>query len=195
MKRIGALIVALWTLAGCTPGGEPTTPPGTTEPAVTPSPEVARAPTVTPSPTQQWTEEQQGAVDAVDRYRKVLDRVAQDLDNTDWEEVWDVADGEASTGMLEAWSTWQANGWHQVGSTDFVVDRVSKSITDNRGQRYRVRGCYRANGSYLANAAGERAVPGAREEGEAEYLVLLATSGEFWVVDTSLVGDTCPEGS
>jgi N-methylhydantoinase B/oxoprolinase/acetone carboxylase alpha subunit len=178
MRRVSALIVAVaWTLAGCTPGGEPTTPPATTEPAVTPPP------AVTPTPTPQWTEEEQAAIAAVYEYREAIDHIAQNLDTADWNEIWQVSTDDAANEMLNVWLDWHERGWHQVGASEFMVDRVGSGMTDDRGKRYHVYGCYLAGSGHLVDEQGNPAVPDAVTAADAHYVVLRTLEGQYLVAD------------
>jgi hypothetical protein len=178
MKRIGTLVVAvIWAVAGCTPGGDPPTPPATTQPVVTLSP------AVTTTPTPQWTEEEQAAIDVVYEYRKTLDHIAQNLDTADWTEIWEVGTDDAATEMLDVWTVWLEKGWHQVGESEFIVDNVSAGKTDERGKRYHVYGCYLAGSGHLVDEQGNPAVPDAVTAADAHYVVLRTVEGLYRVVD------------
>ncbi|MDR0284672.1 MAG: hypothetical protein LBI33_07255 [Propionibacteriaceae bacterium] len=137
-------------LAGCAPGGE-----------VTPSPSVGEGTTgvvtrtPSPSPTPQWDEEEQGAVDAVQRYLEVWSRIGQDLAEVDWNEIHDVADDPAVNNAIDTWNRWASKGWHLVGGPVFEPVSVSLGVHDVDGQVLHVRGCYVIEDAYVVDTAGD----------------------------------------
>ncbi|MDR0285888.1 MAG: hypothetical protein LBI33_13515 [Propionibacteriaceae bacterium] len=136
-------------LVGCTPGGEATPSPSTGE-----STTVVATPS--PSPTPQWTDEEQGAVDAVQRYLEVWTRIGQDPINADWGEFNAVAIDPAVSDALTIWNTWASQGWHLVNGPVFEPESVSAGVHDIDGQVFHVRGCFLLADGYVVDSSGNR---------------------------------------
>jgi len=176
---IAVMMVAAMT--GCSPDGEET-----------PSPQpVASTPTPTPSP--QWTAEEQGAIDAVQKYLEVWTNISQNLGTADWDEIRDVASDPAANNAVVLWLQWNDNHWHLVGSPSLVVDRVSEGGTDNQGTRYHVHGCYITAGVHLDDASNNQLTKQGEDRTTINYLVLhmLNPQDIFYVLEDTVEGESC----
>jgi len=185
MRRLvmGAM-VALFVLAGCTPGGDPV-PSGT---VVDP---VVESTTPTPSPTPTWSDTQQGAIDAVQRYLEVWTGISQNLYTADWNDIRLVAGDPVANNDMARWSRWVSNGWHLVGGPIFTPDRVVSGMQDYLGNRYHVYGCYVKNDVYIVDDAGTPAGPTESERWQARYVVIHWKDGEFSVLEDHTEEGTC----
>jgi len=172
--------VAVCALAGCAPdGGESPSPEPTVEAA-------------TPSPSPQWTAEQQGAIDAVQRYLEVWTDISQNLETADWNQVRDVAGDPAANNVLSQWATWFENGWHLVGGPVFTPDYAIPGALDYLGQRYHVHGCYIPSDAYLSDATGVRVSEQSLARTTVNYLVLhLEDTDRSIVIEDVSEGNPC----
>jgi len=176
-----AAVMSAVALAGCAPNGRDTPSP---EPVVT-------TPTVSPSP--QWTEEEQGAIDAVQKYLEVWTSISQDLVDSDWNAIRDVASDPAANDATTLWFQWVDNGWHLVGAPSFEVDLVTQGGTDYQGTRYHVHGCYITTGSHLSDSDGNPLTKQGADRSTANYLVLRIVSPEdkYYVLEDVTEGNPC----
>jgi len=166
-------------LAGCTPS-----------PQVSPSTEVT-VPSVSVTPTPQWTEDEQGAIDAVQRYLRVWTEVSENLQTADWGVIRDVAGDPAANNTLLQWGDWAEKGWHIVGGPTFTPDFVTTGALDSQGQRYHVHGCYAIENSYLVDQSGDPVNSNGNQRGPSMYLVLHGTSGTYHVLEDNAEEGTC----
>jgi len=175
------VVMMVAALTGCSPdGGE------------TPSPDsVASTPTPTPSP--QWTPEEQGAIDAVQKYLEVWTNISQNLGTADWDEIRNVASDPAANNAVMLWLQWNDNHWHLVGSPSLVVDRVSEGGTDYQGTRYHVHGCYITADAHLSDADGNPLTKQGADRSTANYLVLHQVTPQdgHLVLEDTTEGDPC----
>ncbi|MDR0284676.1 MAG: hypothetical protein LBI33_07275 [Propionibacteriaceae bacterium] len=153
LRKAVAVAVLGAGLAGCAPGGEVTPSPSTGESMAV---VVTETPSPTPLPTPQWDEEEQGAVDAVQRYLEVWTHISQDPTGADWVEIQDVANSDALDAALDTWNRWASKGWHLVGGPTFEPKSVSKGARGINGQLLHVRGCYTLEGGYLVDSSGSQ---------------------------------------
>jgi len=178
------LIIAMTLLAalvGCTPDAKET-----------PTPE-ATVYTPVPSPTPSWSTEEQGAIDAVQKYIAVWTDISQNLQTADWNGIRDVASDPAANNAVILWSQWRENGWHLVGSPTLEVDRVDEGATDAQGTRYHVHGCYITSGSSLSDMDGNPLTKQGADRSTGNYLVLhqMKPQDTFYVLDDVTEGDPC----
>jgi len=181
-RLIGVVVVALLaTVAGCTPDGVETP---STVPVVT---------TPTPTPTPQWSADEQGAIDAVQRYLEVWTSISQDLVNSDWDQIRDVASDPAANDAVTLWFQWNDNGWHLVGKPVFEADGVSQGGTDYEGTRYHVHGCYITIDAHLSDANGDPLTKQGADRGTANYLVIHQINPEekYYVLEDTREGNPC----
>ena len=176
-----AVVLAVGMLVGCTPS-----------PQVSPSTEVTvPSVSITPTPTPQWTEDEQGAVDAVQRYLQVWTDIGQNLDDADWTTILEVAGDPAANDAQLLWAQWAGNGWHLVGGPSFIPDQVTQGALDSQGQRYHVHGCYIITGGYLADEAGDPVGNRGVDRGPSEYLVLNLNGSKYLVLEDTAEDGTC----
>ena len=174
-------LTLLTALAGCTPGGQETPAPETT--VYTP----------VPSPTPSWSAEEQGAIDAIQKYLTVWTSIGQDLVGSDWDDIHDVAADPAANDSIDTWSLWAEKGWHLVGSPVFEVDRVAEGATDYQGTIYHVHGCYISVDAHLVDQDGATVVKQGADRSTANYLVLHMTNpaDNYYVLEDVLEGNQC----
>jgi len=165
-------------LAGCTQGAE-SSPTPTIEPSVI----------VTPTPS--WTDEEQGAIDAVQRYLEVWTGIGQDIEGSDWEKIGEVAAAPAVTNAQDLWVRWAQNDWHLVGAPSFTATLITPGAQDHLGNRYHVYGCYDLANSHLVDSAGKYVVEQTSEIAVVNYLVLRMENTKYLVLEDSLEGETC----
>ena len=184
MTRKPVVILAVMMVAaltGCSPDGRETPSP---QPTVY---------TPTPTPSPQWTTEEQGAIDAVQKYLEVWTNISQNLQTSDWNEIRYVASDPAANDAGDLWFQWNNNGWHLVGGPVFQPDRVDLGATDSQGTRYHVHGCYITSESYLVDANGVKLGDPASDRGTANYLVIQLQNpqGKFTVLEDNVEGNQC----
>ena len=182
---LGSLILVLVSscLTGCWFGGDPSPTPTTSTPVFTP-------PSSTPTP--KWTDEEQGAIDAVLKYLKVLADAGQKPQEADWGTIYNVADDSIAKSYIQLLEKWAENKWHLVGFPEFVPDWVSLSMINSQGNRYHVHGCLIIEDSFLVNEQNE-IVPmeGRNERGTADITVLHTPEGSYIVVDDESEDKSC----
>jgi len=180
-RLIGVVAVVLFAVvAGCTPDGVETP---STVPVVT-------TPTVTPSP--QWSADEQGAIDAVQRYLEVWTYIGQNLGSVDINQIRGVSDDPESNNDLLMWANWINQGWHLVGSPVFTPQSVIPGSTDFQGQRFDIYGCFVITDSYISDPEGNSVGDeGRQERGVSRYRVLHTTSDEYYVTESSTENKTC----
>ena len=165
------MVMMIAAMTGCSPDGEET-----------PSPQpVASTPTPTPSP--QWTPEEQGAIDAVQKYLEVWTNISQNLGTADWNQIRDVASDPAASDDVSIWTQWLGNGWHLVGAPGFIADSVALGGLDGQGQRYHVHGCYSIEGSYLVDSNGEQTGQRGADRSIALYQVIKPSDDHYYVFE------------
>jgi len=175
------VVMMVAALAGCSPDGRETPGP---EPTVY---------TPTPTPSPQWTTEEQGAIDAVQKYLEVWTKISQNLQTADLNAIRDVASDPAANNAVILWSQWRENGWHLTGTPMLVVDRVDEGATDSQGTRYHVHGCYITSGSSLSDMDGNPLTKQGADRSTGNYLVLhqIKPQDTFYVIDDVTEGDPC----
>ena len=182
MTRKPVVILAVMMVAamtGCSPDGRET-----------PSPQpVASTPTPTPSP--QWTTEEQGAIDAVQKYLEVWTNISQNLGTADWNQIRDVASDPAASDAVTVWTQWNQNGWHLVGGPVFTPDYVNLGGLDGLGQRIHIHGCFSISEGYLFDSDGNRIEDRGVERGTTNYLVLLQGNGQYVVLEDNPEDNPC----
>jgi hypothetical protein len=144
-----------------------------------------------PSPSSQWNEEEQGAVDAVQRSLKVWAEIGRDPGGTDWSLMTPVAMEPALQGDKDGWAEWVAEGWHVEGTPEFEATDSSLGLTDSDGKQYHVVGCMRLRGFDVVDSDGESVYPDANEETLFSYQVLLKPSGQYFVMKDLILEASC----
>ena len=168
-------------LGGCTTGE----PPAASSPVVTP-------PSTVVSETPQWTSEQQAAIDAVQRYLEVWTYISQNVDEADWDAIYDVAIDPTADEQIQAWKLWADNGWHLVGSPVFVPDLMTLGAMDDKGHRYHLHGCFVIEDSYIADAQGVIVPSDDRIERAAIiYTVIRTPDNKYSVFENKLEDKVC----
>ena len=191
MKRARCAVVLLGlVLAGCGPGVVgPSEPP--VEAPVEATAEVV-VPTPSPSPSPTWSVEQQGAIDAVQRYWEVWTRISQNLDTADWNDLHEVADETAVSLVFEIWAGWKSEGYYLVGSPSFTATSVMESRIDySQGTTYSVRGCYSIESATLVGPSGQPTGNRGPERTVNAYRVLHSIDGTFIVTEAMDEKETC----
>ena len=182
-RRMTLIIVMtlLAALAGCTPDAKET-----------PTPE-ATVYTPVPSPTPSWSAEEEGAIDAVQKYLEVWTDIGQNLQTADWNGIHDVAGDPAANDAGTLWQQWNDNGWHLVGAPTFTVDRVDEGATDYQGTRYHVHGCFISTNSYLSDVDGNPQTKQGADRATTNYLVLHMTNprDRYLVLEDTMEGNPC----
>ena len=168
-------------LVGCTPSVE-----------LTPTP-TAVVPTVTPTPTPQWTEDEQGAIDAVHKYIEVWIEVTQHLGDSglNLNRIDEVAIGEHSNETILLWLNWIDRGLHLVGEPSFEANAVVPGVMNSQGQRFDVFVCYSLEHAYLANSDGTQVPKGTADRTTARYEVMKYTGGQYLITWNELEGEEC----
>jgi hypothetical protein len=182
-----AVVVLGCLLAGCSPGLTGT--PGYLTPTPADSTTVAPPPTMTPTP--QWTQEQQAAIDAVQRYLDVSTQILQNLSTADWNQMYTVADRELVSELFPTWSRWVQEGRHLVGTPSFIPERVGEGMMDGLGDRYNVHGCYVITGSTLVDVNGQPVGTQGAERTNALFIVLHAKDNSYFVLNENTEDTTC----
>jgi hypothetical protein len=185
MRRIvvAAAVLGLGlALAGCGPGQEPVDPPSSVVPTLAPPSEEV-------TPTPQWTEVEQGAIDAVQAYLEVSFDIGRHLDAPKYDLIYDVAGQPLVDESIARWNRWKESGWHEDGAPSFDTTSVSTGMADGSGKRFHVTGCL--VDSYLVDAEGVRLFPTALERFTVNYLVLHSTDGYFVVLDDPTEREPC----
>jgi len=181
LMRSLIVVVLGGVMVACTPA-----------PGASPTPEVSVTPSVTPTPTPQWTEEDQAAIDAVQHYLDVSSRIGQNLLDLKWDEIYDVAGGQALDDTTTTWVKWYNNGCHLVGAPTFTPEIVTTGATDGQGHRFHVTGCYDGTDAHLVDAAGKQIPNTGVVRGPAKYLVLhLQVDGSYKVIEDVQGEGTC----
>ena len=173
---LGSLILVLVSscLTGCWFGGDPSPTPATSTPVFTP-------PSSTPTP--KWTDEEQGAIDAVQRYFDVWTEIGQNPGEANWDKIYDVANDIIAEDYKQTWQRWIDNDWHILGSPTFIPDWVTPGMINNEGHRHRVHGCLILEGSYLVDAQNSAVPMDERiERGTSNITVLHTPKGQYIVV-------------
>jgi len=174
------LIVIISALVGCTPSVEVTPTPSEPETSVI----------VTPTPA--WTEDEQGAVDAVQRFLEMWSYIGQNILEADWMDILQVAVPPESELNQETWTNWLTQGWHLEGSPIFIVSRVEIGVLNSSGQWYYVHGCYVIEESYISDKDGKSVGDeGRQERGLGYYKVFRVESGAYYVGESHSVEGTC----
>ena len=175
------MVMMIAALTGCSPDGKETPSP---QPTVY---------TPTPTPSPQWTTEEQGAIDAVQKYLTVWTDISQNLGTADWDTINDVASDPAVNNAVTLWFQWNDNHWHLFGAPTLEVDRVAQGATDYQGTRYHVHGCYISIGSYLLDADGNPLPKQASDRTTVNYLVLhiLNPKDVYLVLEDTMEGNAC----
>ena len=172
------LVAAL--VGGCTSG----------DPAVVSS----SSPSVTVSvePTPQWTDEEQAAIDAVQRYIDVWTSISHDPNEVDWEIILDFAWESVVEGDNQVWTRWADEKWHLVGSPTFIPDWVNSGAKDDLGARQHVHGCFVIESCYIADDQGV-AVPASDriERGTITYTVIRTADDLYSVSEIKLEDKPC----
>lgn|GEM_PF-2225880 len=182
-----AIVVLGCALAGCTAGG-PTTP--TTGPVAI-SPSVA-VPTSVVTLGSQWTPDEQGAIDAVQRYLEVWAQIGQGLPGSDVDRIRDVASDPIASHAIQVWELWQQKSWHLVGSPAFTPDTVTAGAIDSQGNRYYVYGCTVIEDSYVADVNNDPIPADDRvERGTDTFTVIQTSSDVFRVLDDKAGSESC----
>ena len=166
-------------MTACGPGEVTTTTPP--PPPTTP----------TPTPSPQWTPEEQGAMDAVQRYLEVWADIGQHIPDTDQNRIVDVASDPIRTGVILTWADWIEKGWHMVGTPTFVPDMVQPGAHDHQGDRYHVYGCYNNADTYLVDSQGKILSYGGFDHQWGYFTVLHMTNSSYIVLDEASKGKPC----
>jgi len=166
-------------LVGCTPGGE-----------VTPTPTVI-IPSASATPTPRWTDDEQGAVDAVQRYLEVWTRISQDLVGEDWNDIWEVAGDPTANNALAQRQMWGENDWHLIGGPEFTVDTVTPGPQDHLGSRHHVYGCFSIEHGYIVDNVGNRVGDRGMERSVVRFLVLQLVDNKFIVLEDLVEEGEC----
>jgi len=179
MSLVAAMMIV--ALAGCSPDGKETPGP---EPVVS---------TPMPTPSPQWTVEEQGAIDAVQKYLEVWSDISQNLGTADWDAINDVASDPAVNNAVTLWFQWNDNHWHLVGKPVFNVDRVDQGGTDYQGTRYHVHGCYITVDAHLSDADGNPLTKQGADQSTANFLVMhqLNPHDDYYVLDDTMEDNPC----
>ena len=173
-------LTLLAALAGCTPGGQET-----------PTPE-ATVYTPVPSPTPSWSAEEQGAIDAAQKYLAKWAYIGQNLGSVDINQIWEVSTDPESNHDLLMWANWMTQGWHLVGAPEFTPQTVVPGFVDFQGQRYDVYGCYVITDSYISDVNGNSVSDeGRQERGVGRYRVLHTVEDQYFVTESSTEDETC----
>jgi len=173
-------VTLLAALAGCTPGGQETPAP---EPTVY---------TPVPSPTPSWSAEEQGAIDAVQKYLQLWAYLGQNIGSVDLNQISDIAwDPEGNNDLL-MWGNWADQGWHLVGAPEFTPQTVVPGVIDSQGQSYDVYGCFDITNSYIADASGNPVNDDGRKDRTlGRYRVLNTVDDQYFVTENSSEGKEC----
>ena len=166
-------------VTGCGPGEVTTTTPP--PPPTTP----------TPTPSKTWTPEEQGSIDAVQRYLEVWTDIGHDPLNNNRTQIMDVATGQVTNDNFTQWDRWIQNGWHLTGGPSFTPEWVNTGAKDSQGQRYHVRGCYSIEEAQLVDAQGKPATNPSRTRTLTTYDVLHLTNGRYLIIKDTDEGKTC----
>jgi len=174
---LGILVVSM---AACTPAGE-----------TSPTPTVT-LPSPSPTPTPQWTDEEQAALDAIDRYLEVWSDIGQHVtEGGKWNTINTVAADDAATSALNVWKRWYDNGWHLEGAPTLEPTMVQIGMRDGRGQRYYVYGCYHMENAHLVDKTGTR-LSGERVDTQPVlYVVLRVQNDRHFVLEGKNQEGTC----
>jgi hypothetical protein len=111
----------------------------------------------TPTPTSGWTEEEQAALDAVERYHQVdleLSLKLPHLTTEDFDRIVEVTADPLRKEMFEDYFYYQQERWTIVGTPVFTPESVQKGMLDNQGWRYHVSGCYVQEEVIVYDASG-----------------------------------------
>jgi len=174
------LVVLICALMGCTLGGEVSPTPTDTEPSTV----------VTPAP--QWTDEEQEAADAVQRYIDMWAYIGQNIVEADWLDIFQVAMYPLSDNAQEMWQNWFTQGWHLEGAPVFTPTQVQMGPVNHEGQRYYVYGCYVIEDSFVSDKDGNSVGDdGRRERGLAFFTVIRTEQGEHFVSDSTGEDGSC----
>ena len=179
--RIGLLLLVLLASAmtACGPGEVTTTTPP--PPPTTP----------TPTPSPQWTPEEQGSIDAVQRYLEVWTDIGHDPAHKGMGQIRDVAGDPIANENTDQWTGWIENGWHLTGGPSFTPELVTSGAGDYQGQRYHVRGCYSIEEAQLVDTQGKPATNPSRTRTLSTYDVLHLKNGRYVVFDSTDQEKTC----
>ena len=176
-RGLAAVMIIGVLLSGCTPVAEETPPPT----VVTP----------TGTPTLAWTEDEQAAIDAVQRYLEVWTEISQNPQGGGWDRIRDVASDPAANDAVDLWSSWVDDNLHLVGGPVFTVDWVTPGMMDYLGNRFHVHGCYSTENGYLSDPQGNPVGNKGVERIPNEYLVILMNNGQHLVLESTAAEGTC----
>jgi len=174
------LAVIICALVGCTPGGEVSPTPTDTEPSIA----------VTPAP--QWTDEEQEAADAVQRYIDMWAYIGQNIIEADWRDILEVATTPQSNHDQQMWANWANQGWHLEGAPTFTPTQVQVGMHDQTGQWYYVFGCFVIEDSFVSDKDGNSiGAEGRSERGINSYKVVHIDQQGYLVAESTMEDDLC----
>ncbi|MCL2483430.1 MAG: hypothetical protein FWF43_08490 [Propionibacteriaceae bacterium] len=185
LKYITITVALVGILAACSPTASSSPSASVSSPV----PATKSTPTLTPTP--QWTDEEQAAIDSVQKYIQVWTTIGQGLPDSNVAQIRDVAGDPIANDTQDLMTQWAAKGWHLEGAPSFVPSLVTPGALDYQGQRYHVSGCYIITGSYLADSSGNEVGTRGTERSPGTYEVIQATSGTYYVTDDSTEEGTC----
>ena len=183
MRRlVGSLTLMLVAalLGGCTPG-DPVVVSSSSPPVSMPV-----------EPTPQWTDEEQAAIDAVQRYIDVWTYISQNLGEADWDAIYEVAEESVAEINIQSWTIWADEGWHLVGSPSFIPTSILPGARDDQGYRQHLYGCFVIQGSYVADSQGLMVPTDDRvERGTITYTVIRTPSDRYILSGNKLENKPC----
>ena len=154
-------------------------------------PEPFERPSRWDSPTPTWTDEEQRAIDAVQRYLDLSTQIDQNIDTADWNRIYEVAGDPLAANDIAHWSAWSELGQHLVGAPTITVDWVSPGYLTSEGQQYYVHVCHDITGVYLFDAEGNRIEDRGSERAPGQVILLLTKNNQYLVVNERVEDGEC----
>ena len=132
LRTAAVASAAIVALAGCTPT------PGATAPSGVPSATISPTPSESPTPTTSWSAEQQAAIDAVNGYSDVSQRIGADPSKYTEAQITSefkkYLGGDMLPANVASFMRLKKNGWHYEGDVATLSLNATKAV-DNHNSR------------------------------------------------------------
>lgn len=202
MRTPGATVIAATAvlmvvgIAACTPDDGPTPTPTPTPDASTTAPTSSPTPTPSltpsPSPTPSPTPAENAARNALLDYIKVLNKITQDPQGEDPNDLRRVAGGELLSNWIAEAEQFRARGWHATGPLKVKNLRVGAVTTSGGTSTVQATYCADVTGVDVVDRDGKSVVNEDRPDRTSNKVWLEKKKGGDWLpIRSRNEGDAC----
>ncbi|MDR2895348.1 MAG: hypothetical protein LBV30_01645 [Propionibacteriaceae bacterium] len=148
--------------------------------------------TLSPAEAKTWSPDQLGAIDIVQQYITLWDKLATNLYASDLDELGTVLINPMINDELMALNAVRGEGYTYSGWTEFTVDDVQPIYEggSDMGPSWRVSGCYIVTNSTTRNKEGTVLTQGRVERSQMSFDAVFLEQDQVWRLYDSESGDS-----